>query len=68
MYKYGAGYFELIQGSAERLIEARKTNTDVETALEKFEEARTARHPITVSAIGVAGLAIILWLMRFKPF
>jgi len=68
MYKYGAGYFELIQGAAERLIEARKTNTDVETALEKFEEARTARHPITVSIIGIVGLAIILWLMRFKPF
>jgi hypothetical protein len=68
MYRYGAGYFNLIQGAAERLIEARKTNTDVELALKEFEEARTARHPITVSVVGITGLAIILWLMRFKPF
>jgi hypothetical protein len=68
MYRYGAGYFNLIQGAAERLIEARKTNMGVEPALKEFEEARTARHPIVVSIVGIAGLAIILWLMRFKPF
>ena len=68
MYKYGAGYFGLIESAAKRLIEARKTNTDVESALMAFEEARTARHPITVSVVGITGLAIILWLMRFKPF
>jgi len=68
MYKYGAGYFNLIQGAAERLIEARKMNIDVDSALKEFEEARTARHPMTVSIVGILGLAIILWLMRFKPF
>jgi hypothetical protein len=68
MYKYGAGYFNLIQGAAQRLIEARKMNIDVDTALKEFEEARTARHPMTVSIVGILGLAIILWLMRFKPF
>ena len=68
MYKYGAGYFGLIERAAERLIEARKTNTDFEAALKAFEEARTARHPIIVSITGLVGLAIILWLMRFKPF
>lgn len=68
MYRYGAGYFGLIEGAAERLIEARKTNSEVETAQKEFEKARTARHPIGVSIIGIVGLAIILWLMRFKPF
>lgn len=68
MYKYGAGYFELIQRAAERLIEARKTDLNVETALKEFESARTARHPIAVSIVGMVGLAVILWLMRFKPF
>ena len=68
MYKYGAGYFELIQRAAERLIESRKTNVNIETALREFETARTARHPIPVSIVGMVGLAIILWLMRFKPF
>lgn len=68
MYRYGAGYFNLIEGAAERLIEAKKSNTEIEAALKAFEAARTARHPIIVSIIGLAGLAIILWLMRFKPF
>ena len=68
MYRYGAGYFNLIQGAAERLIEAKKSNSEVQAALKAFEEARTARHPIIVSITGLVGLAIILWLMRFKPF
>ena len=68
MYRYGAGYFGLIEGAAQRVIEARKTNSEVETAQKEFEKARTARHPIGVSIIGIVGLAIILWLMRFKPF
>lgn len=68
MNKYGGGYFGLIEGAAARLIEARKTNTNVEVALKEFDEARNARHPMVVSVVGIAGLAIILWLMRFKPF
>jgi hypothetical protein len=68
MYKYGAGYYGLIYSAANRLIEARKTNTDAEVAQKEFDEARDARHPVAVSVVGIAGLAIILWLMRFKPF
>ena len=68
MQKYGAGYYGLIQGAALRLIEARKTNTNLAAALKEFEEARNAPHPMVVSVVGIAGLAIILWLMQFKPF
>ena len=68
MYKYGAGYYNMIEGAATRLIEAKKTNINLETALKEFEAARTAWHPIAVAIIGIVGLAIILWLMRFKPF
>ncbi|HXQ35749.1 MAG TPA: hypothetical protein VN843_17165 [Anaerolineales bacterium] len=68
MYKYGGGYYGLIYGAANRLIEARKTNTNVEEARKEFDEARNAPHPMAVSVVGIAGLAIILWLMRFKPF
>ena len=68
MYKYGAGYFGLIEGAATRLIDAQKTNTNLEAACKEFEEARNAPHPMFVSTVGIAGLAIILWLMRFKPF
>jgi hypothetical protein len=68
MYRYGAGYIGLIQGAAQRLIEARKTNTEVENALKEFEAARHSSYPMLVSVVGIIGLAIILWLMRFKPF
>ena len=68
MYHYGAGYFGMMQDAAMRFIEARKTNTDVSAATKEFDEARMAPHPIVVSVVGIAGLAVILWLMRFKPF
>jgi hypothetical protein len=68
MYRYGAGYYGLIHGAAERLIEARRMDPDAEAALKDFEAARASHHPITVSGIGLGGLAIILWLMSFKPF
>ncbi|MBI1793708.1 MAG: hypothetical protein HYR70_05910 [Chloroflexi bacterium] len=68
MFKYGAGYYSVIESAALRLIKARKTGTDLEAALKEFDKARNAPHPIIVSIVGIAGLAVILWLMRFKPF
>jgi len=68
MYYYGAGYYMLIFDAATQAVEARKSNVDVEAAFEKFEAVRTAPHPIVVSVVGLVGLAIILLLMRFKPF
>ena len=68
MYQYGAGYYNLINGAAERLIEAKKTNTNLPAAQKEFDEARNAPHAMIVSVVGILGLALILWLMRFKPF
>lgn len=68
MFKYGGGYFGIIEGAAGKLIEARKSNTNVAAALKEYDDARHAPHPMVVAAIGITGLAIILWLMRFKPF
>ena len=68
MYRYGAGYFGLIERAAQQVIEARKGNTDVETAQKEFDQVRLSSHPMLVSVVGLLGLAIILWLMRFKPF
>jgi len=68
MYRYGAGYFNLIQHAALGLIAARKENANGEAALQKFEAARTAPHPVAVSIVGIVGLGIIVWLMRFRPF
>jgi hypothetical protein len=68
MFQYGAGYYTIIEGAATRAMEARKTNTNVEAAMREYDKARNAPHAMIVSSVGLAGLAIILWLMRFKPF
>ena len=68
MYKYGAGYYGIIFGAANRLIEAKKTDTDLPAAQKGYDDARNTPHTMIVSIVGIVGLAIILWLMRFKPF
>ena len=68
MYKFGGGYFGLIQDAATRAVDARKTNTNAEAALKEYNQVRNSARPMMVSVVGIAGLAIILWLMRFKPF
>ena len=68
MFKYGAGYYYIIEDAAERLIEAKKTNTNLPAAQKEYDDARNSPQAMLVSIVGIVGLAIILWLMRFKPF
>lgn len=68
MYKYGAGYYGIISNAANRLIEAKKTDTNLAAAQKEYDETRNAPHAMIVSVVGIVGLAMILWLMRFKPF
>lgn len=71
MRRYGGGYYELIQRTATEAIEAAKEGAEASDQAAKraaFDAARGGWHPIVVSAIGLGGLAIILWLMMFKPF
>lgn len=68
MFKYGAGYFGMIQDAALHLIEAKKTNVNLPAVQKEFDEVRNSSYPMIVSVVGIVGLAIILWLMRFKPF
>ena len=68
MYKYGAGYYYIIFDAANHLIEAKKTDINLPAAQKEYDGARNAPHAMIVSVVGIVGLAIILWLMRFKPF
>ena len=68
MSKYGAGYYGIISNAANHLIEAKKTNTNLPAAQKEYDQARNTPHTTIVSIVGIVGLAIILWLMRFKPF
>ena len=68
MSKYGGGYYGIIANAAIQLIEAKQTNTNLPAAQEEYDQARNTPHTTIVSIVGIVGLAIILWLMRFKPF
>ena len=68
MYQYGSRYYILIEGAANHLIEAKKTDTNLPAAQKGYDDARNAPHAMIVSIVGIVGLAVILWLMRFKPF
>jgi len=68
MYKYGTGYYNIIIDAATHLIEAKKTNANLPAAQKEYDDARNTPHAMIVSIVGIVGLAIILWLMRFKPF
>lgn len=68
MFQYGSSYFGLIQDSGRRVVEARASGSDVEAALKAYEAARLSNRTPAVTVVGLLGLAIILWLMRFKPF
>lgn len=63
-WRYGSGYLGLFVEAANRAI-GEKSNS---SALDEFAAARATWHPIGVMVVGVVGLAIILWLMMFKPF
>lgn len=67
MWKFGAGYFNLTHQAATWAIEMRGT-AEEPGATAAFTKARLAWHPIGMTSMGLVGLAVILWLMIFKPF
>lgn len=67
MRRYGGGYYNLIERAATRAIETRGS-ADEADARAAFSAARLAWHPIGMTAIGLGGFAVILWLMIFTPF
>ena len=71
MRRYGAGYLELIERPTMELIEAMSAGADAAELAAKraaFDRARLSWYPAGMTVIGLGGLAIILWLMVFKPF
>ena len=63
-----AGYFDIIEKAAMRAVEQRKNQSAPPTDPDAFAAARVAWHPIGMTVVGLVGLAVILWLMMFKPF
>lgn len=68
MWRYGGGYFGLVNDAATNAIEARASAAGDSAAQEAFDVARRSWYAPAVMAIGLGGLALLLWLMVFKPF
>lgn len=68
MIRYGTGYYSLVFAAATRAVEQKQEQSDASAALAQFHAARLANHTLWSSVTGFGGLAIILWLMMFKPF
>lgn len=68
MYRWGGGYFNLVQAAAERAIEERRSGSASTAAMDAYRATRLGWQPIGMTVFGLGGLAAILWLMIFKPF
>ena len=67
MVRLGGGYYNQIEGAATAAIEARGT-TGESDALAAFARARQSPSSLWLALTGLGGVAIILWLMVFRPF
>lgn len=68
MNRFGNAYFDLIARTAGGAIHEKNHETNHQAGMQAFQKARRSWHPIGVTAIGLVGLGLILWLMMFKPF
>jgi 4-amino-4-deoxy-L-arabinose transferase-like glycosyltransferase len=68
MRRWGAGYYTLVEDAATAVHAERQADPTATSAMERFAAARASWEPIWMTVIGVGGLAVILWLMIFKPF
>jgi hypothetical protein len=68
MWRFGGEYFSLVEEAALAAIAARNTDPANPAPQAAFDGARRSWHTIGMSALGLGGIGVILWLMMFKPF
>jgi len=68
MWRYAGAYYGLVEDAAARAIEARASDPTDATAQREFDAARGGWQTIAMTVVGFGGVAVILWLMMFKPF
>jgi hypothetical protein len=66
MYRLGGDYYNELEAAATRAIEARGTTGEA-GAEAAFAGARRSARPIWLAISGLGGIAIITWLMVFRP-
>ena len=68
MWRYGGSFFGLVEEAAEAAIAARLTGSADTGTQAAYDVARHSWQPMAMSFVGLGGIAVILWLMMFKPF
>jgi hypothetical protein len=67
MWRFGGAYYSAIEAAGAQALEARGTSSEAD-ATAAWNRARLGPEPVVLAIVGLGGLAVILWLMVFKPF
>jgi hypothetical protein len=68
MWRFGGEYFGLVEGAAAAAVAARTEDPANPAPQAAYDAARRSWQTPGLSFIGLGGVAVILWLMMFKPF
>jgi hypothetical protein len=68
MWRFGGTFYGLVGEAARAALEARITDPSNPAPQAGYDAARRGWQTIGMSVLGLGGLAVILWLMMFKPF
>jgi hypothetical protein len=68
MWRFGGEFFSLVEAAAEAAVAARTGDPSNPALQAAYDAARRSWHTPGLSVIGLGGVAVILWLMMFKPF
>jgi len=68
MWRLGGQYFSLVEEAAGAAVAARAQDPSDLAPQAAYDAARRSWETLALSVIGLGGVAVILWLMMFKPF
>jgi len=68
MWRLGGEFFSLVEQAAEAAVTARTADPANPAPQAAYNVARRSWQTPGLSFIGLGGVAVILWLMMFKPF
>jgi hypothetical protein len=68
MWWFGGTFYGLVGAAAEAALAARTADPSNPGPQAAYDAARRGWQTIGMSVLGLGGLAVILWLMMFKPF
>jgi hypothetical protein len=68
MWRFGGEFYGLVGDAARSALAARTTDPSNPGPQAAYDAVRRSWQTIGMSVIGFGGVAVILWLMMFKPF